>query len=149
QKSINKIRSRPLAPEAVARGVEKTADLVLAEIANDPNRDPDVSPLLWEIRRERRMEFAFETSRLIDLKRWSKLEYMDTDLNEDLLSGGWVNFPAQLPTELAAKNVGVLSVVDLQGNQTVYNGSNGAAMVGFYRNTVNRGRQPFLSQANI
>ena len=108
-----------------------------------------MSPLLWEIRRERRMEFAFETSRLIDLKRWSKLEYMATDLNEDLLSGGWVNFPAQLPTELAAKNVGILSVVDLQGNQTVYNGTNGAAMVGFFQNTTNRGRQPFLNQANI
>lgn len=149
QKSINKIRSRPLAPEATARGVKKTADLILAEVPNDPTRDPGVSPLLWEIRRERRMEFAFETSRLDDLKRWSKLEYMDTDVNTDLLSGGWVNFPAQLPSELVARNVGILSVVDLQGRQTVYNGTNGAAMVGFYQNTVNRGRQPFLNQANI
>src|SRR5690606_40389215 len=70
------------------------------------------------------------SSRLDDLKRWSKLEYMDTDVNTDLLSGGWVNFPAQLPSELVARNVGILSVVDLQGRQTVYNGTNGAAKIG-------------------
>lgn len=148
-KSINKIRSRPLAADAVTRGVQKTSALDLATIANDPSRDPSVSPLLWEIRRERRMEFAFESNRLDDLRRWSKLEYMDTDLHPDLLSGGWVNFPAQLPGELAAKNVGLLSVIDAAGKQLIFTGNNGASMKGFYKSTSNKGRLSFLNQPNI
>jgi hypothetical protein len=147
--SINVIRNRPLAAEAVAKGVTKTAALSLAALPNDPARDSSVSALLWEIRRERRMEFAFEIFRLADLKRWSKLEYMDNDLNTDLLSGGFVNFPAQLPGALVAANVGRLVVVSTTGAETVYNGTNGAAMIGFYKNTLNQKRLPFINQPNI
>ena len=86
--SINKIRNRPLAPKAITKGVKKTAPLQVTDLPNDPNRDGRVSPLLWEIRRERRMEFAFEHSRYEDLRRWHKLDYMDTDANIGLLSGG-------------------------------------------------------------
>ncbi|SFH00149.1 RagB/SusD family nutrient uptake outer membrane protein [Pedobacter insulae] len=148
-RSINKIRLRPLAQEAVDRGVTKTAPLSLTALPADPSRDPQVSALIWEIRRERRMEFAFEIFRLADLKRWSKLEYMDNDLNTDLISGGWVDFPAQLPGALTSANVGKIAVVSLTGTETVYNGSNGAAMKGFYKNTANKNRLPFLNQANI
>ena len=148
-KSINVIRKRPLAQEAIDRGVKQTTALSLTAIPIDPSRDTEVSALIWEIRRERRMEFAFETSRLTDLKRWAKLEYMDNSLNTDLLSGGWVNFPAQLSGELAAKNVNILSVVDINGNETVYNGTNASAMVGFYKNQTNKPRLPFLNQPNI
>ncbi|WP_270088705.1 RagB/SusD family nutrient uptake outer membrane protein [Sphingobacterium sp. SYP-B4668] len=148
-KSINKIRKRPLAQEAIDRGVKQLATLSIDNIPNDPSRDATVSPLLWEIRRERRLEFAFETFRLSDLRRWSKLEYMDNDLNKDLLSGGWVNFSAELPSELVAKNVGVLSVVNVLGQETIYNGTNGAQMNGFYKNTINKPRLPFLNQANV
>lgn len=148
-RSINKIRNRPLAPEAVAKGVTKTATLNLAALPTDPSRDPGVSALLWEIRRERRMEFAFEIFRLADLKRWSKLEYMDNDLNTDIITGGWVNFQSQLPSVLTAANIGKLAVVSTNGTETVYNGSNAAAMVGFYKNTENNKRLPFLNQANI
>lgn len=147
--SINKIRSRPIAPEAVARGVQATADLVLASLPNDPARDPAVSALLWEIRRERRMEFTFEHSRIADLRRWSKIEYLDTDANEDLMSGGWVNFPDDLPSQLEAANVGTLSVVRLDGTQVNYTGANDAQMVGFYRNRNSGGRLPFLNQVNL
>lgn len=148
-KSINKIRSRPLAKEASDRGVTLTAPLRLTSIPSDPSRDPEVSSLIWEIRRERRMEFAFEIFRLADLKRWSKLEYMDNDLNTDLLSGGWVDFPSQLPKVLTAANIGKLAVVSTTGTETVYSGTNAAAMKGFYKNTTNKGRLPFLNQANI
>ena len=148
-KSINKIRNRPLAAEAAAKGVTKTAPLTLVSIPNDPARDPGVSALLWEVRRERRMEFAFEIFRLADLRRWSKLEYMDNNLNTDLITGGWVNFPSQLPSVLTAANVGKLAVVGTTGTEVVYNGSNGASMVGFYKNTANQPRLPFLNQANI
>jgi len=143
--SVNKIRNRPLAAEALARGVAKTDPMVLNALPNDPARDPAVPPLLWEIRRERRLEFAFETNRLDDLKRWKKLDYMDTDANPDLLAGGWVDFPAELPAELKTG----LSVVDLNGTQTVYNGSNANLMKGFYRNTSTNGRLPFLNLPNV
>ena len=148
-KSVNKIRNRVLAPEAVAKGVTKTSPLKLDNLPNDPARDADVSQLLWEIRRERRMEFAFEYGRYEDLKRWKKLENMDTDLNPDLLSGGWVNFPSELPGELVASKEGVISVVDLTGNITVYNGSNKSAMKGFYRGVNTGGRFTFLNQPNV
>lgn len=36
----------------------------------DPARDQDVDPLIWEIRRERRMELVYEHCRLHDIKRW-------------------------------------------------------------------------------
>lgn len=148
-KTVNKIRERPLAAQAIERGVEKTAPLVLGELPQDPARDPQVSALLWEIRRERRMEFAFEASRIADLERWHKLDYMDTDAHADLLSGAWVNFPEELSSELSPANIGKISVVDLDGSITVYNGSNDDEMQGFYRHMSNEGRLPFLNQANI
>lgn len=148
-RTINMIRNRPLAPEATAKGVTRTAALNLAALPNDPRRDVSVSPLLWEIRRERRMEFAFETLRLSDLRRWSKLQYMDNSLNDDLNNGGWVNFASQLPAALNAANVGKLAVVSITGAQTNYNGTNGAAMNGFSRNTGNLPRFPFLNQPNL
>ncbi len=148
-KSINKIRNRPLAPEAVTKGVVKTAPLSLVAIPADPSRDPQVSALLWEVRRERRMEFAFETLRLADLRRWSKLEYMDNNLNTDLITGGWINFQTQLPSVLTAANVGKIAVVSANGTEVVYNGTNAAAMTGFYKNLTNVARLPFINQANI
>ena len=121
----------------------------LSMLPDDPERDPDVSQLLWEIRRERRMEFAFEYGRYEDLKRWKKLIHMDTDENPDLLSGGWVNFQSELPGELVSSKEGVISVVDMTGNIIVYSGGNKAAMNGFYRGTNTGGRFSFLNQPNV
>jgi len=42
----------------------------------DTNRDVDVDPVLWEIRRERRIELFGDGFRFNDLKRWSKGSYM-------------------------------------------------------------------------
>lgn len=147
-KSINKIRKRPLAPEAIARGVVQTVAMNIDNLPNDPNRDFSVSSLLWEIRRERRMEMTFEYSRLEDLKRWKKLEYMDTEANVDLLAGGWVDFPKQLPGEIKAG----VSVMKLNGQIEVYNPDNiesKAKMVGFYRYAENKGRKQFLGLGNV
>ena len=148
-KSINKIRNRPLAPEAIAKGVQKTAPLQLDNLPDDPERDPSVNALLWEIRRERRMEFAFEYGRYQDLRRWGKLAYMDTDQNKDLLSGGWINFPTELPGELTNSKVGQLSVVTMNGNVITYTGSNKNDMKGFYRSPTTNGRLPFLNLPNV
>lgn len=147
-RSINKIRNRPLAAAAEAKGVQKTAPLSLGALPSDPERDVTVSALMWEIRRERRMEMTFEFNRLADLKRWSKLAYMDTDANPDLLAGGWVDFPAQLPGEIKPG----ISVVKLNGQVEVFNPENAdspAKMVGFYRYGLNKGRQPFLGLGNV
>lgn len=148
-KSINVIRQRPVHADAKAKGVTNLPNMELGVYPNDPNRDPSVAPLIWEIRRERRLEFTFEYSRLEDLKRWKKLDYMDTDQNPDLLSGGWVNFPVQVPGVLVPANSGLWTVMKIDGSQVIYNGSNSAAMVGFFRHASNAGRQPFVNQFNI
>ncbi|MDY9919327.1 MAG: RagB/SusD family nutrient uptake outer membrane protein [Proteiniphilum sp.] len=148
-RTINLIRNRPLAPEAIEKGVQKTAPLMLDALPDDPGKDPNVSPLLWEIRRERRMEFIFEDGRLIDLKRWYKLEYMDTDSDPELLTGAWVNFPAEANDYLASAKPEAFSVTKADGSVIVYNGTNGAQMVGFYKDIVTNGRQPFLNQVNV
>lgn len=122
---------------------------MLDALPDDPGKDPNVSPLLWEIRRERRMEFIFEDGRLIDLKRWYKLEYMDTDSDPELLTGAWVNFPAEANDYLASAKPEAFSVTKADGSVIVYNGTNGAQMVGFYKDIVTNGRQPFLNQVNV
>lgn len=67
-KSINLLRARAgVAP--LMMGVGFSAD----------DRDPDVDPLLWEIRRERRVELMLEPFRKWDLIRWAKGTYYDAD----------------------------------------------------------------------
>lgn len=146
--SINKLRNRPLSASAIEKGVAKSAPLSLTALPLDPERDVTVSELMWEIRRERRMELTFEFNRLADLRRWSKLQYMDTDANPDLLAGGWVNFPTQLPAEIKSG----ISVVKLNGQVEVFNPDNAdsrAKMIGFYRYGLNKGRQQFLGLGNV
>lgn len=147
--SVNKLRDRILDDYAIAKGVSKTAAMDLTALPNDVDRDPDVSPLIWEIRRERRMELVYEHSRIIDLRRWKKLKYMDTDLNPELLKGTWVDMPKELPGELVPANVGLVGVTDMNGTVTIYDGTNAAKMVGFYSPTQNKGRQPFLDLVGV
>src|SRR5690606_16190939 len=79
-----------------------------------------------------RMEFAFENFRLLDLKRWKKLHYMNYQ-NPDYFLGPWINFPAELPGLLVAANAGTkLRVKKADGTIVAFNGTNGADMVGFY-----------------
>jgi hypothetical protein len=63
--TINRLRARG--------GV---ANLDVGNIAPDPTRDADISPELWEIRRERAVELMAEGYRFEDIKRWRKfVEY--------------------------------------------------------------------------
>jgi hypothetical protein len=130
--SINAIRSRPLDAIATGKGVKKTAALTLASLPDDPDRDADVSPLIWEIRRERRMEFVFEHTRLMDIKRWKKINYMDGTVKPDNLLGLWVNFQTEFPEWLIPAKVGKLKVKLADGTIVTYSGTNGAAMIGYY-----------------
>lgn len=144
-RSINRIRERPLAPLAEAKGVKKTASMSLGNLPVDPSRDVSVSPLLWEIRRERRVEMTFEYSRLEDLKRWSKLNYMDTEANPYILGGAWINFPVQFPTAIDKD----LSVINEAGQIVKFSSAGASKMVGFYRYAENLGRRPFLGLGNV
>lgn len=130
--SINAIRKRPLDAAAIAKGVKQTAPLTLTKLPVDPSRDTDVSQLMWEIRRERRMEFVYEHTRLNDIRRWKKLNYMDFQ-NADYSTGPWVDFQKELPARLnSATYLNRLKVIKEDGSVVTYNGSNKDQMVGYY-----------------
>jgi hypothetical protein len=88
-KSINKLRDRAdvQMPHLEVMGDQPAVNGV---VYDDPDRDPTVPSLLWEIRRERRVELMMEGFRLDDLKRWKKLEYTDTQGNPDINRGAYI-----------------------------------------------------------
>ena len=98
--SINRLRARAdvkMPPLQVVGG----SPAVNGVVYDDPRRDPTVSPLLWEIRRERRIELVMEAGlRNEDLRRWKKLEYTDTQ-GSDVNRGAWIN-KADWPAALSA-----------------------------------------------
>lgn len=75
--TINKLRLRADIPSMKVSEIDNSFDL---------NRDQSVNPILWEIRRERRIELMGDGFRFRDLKRWKKGEYVD---KQPL--GMWVN----------------------------------------------------------
>ena len=136
-KSINAIRTRPIDDVAKAKGVKQTAPLQLSWVNElfDPERTAApqkachsyavtgkfVSPIIWEIRRERRMEFFMEQYRVLDIRRWGQMELMLGANNPDLLVGGWVELDkSQQLTKrkynlLVKANVGKVSVKHIAG----------------------------------
>ncbi|MGJ1204696.1 RagB/SusD family nutrient uptake outer membrane protein [Sphingobacterium lactis] len=143
-RSINAIRLRPLDAAAVAKGVKQTAPLLLGELPVDPNKDADVSQLMWEIRRERRMEFVFEYARIQDIRRWKKLDYLNFTKDNYKL-GSWVigvrDFGDKAnPGKILAAFKNRLQVKKANGSIVTYDGTNDAEMEGFYvvRNFTNR-----------
>ena len=158
--SINAIRNRPLDPEAEALGAQKTMSINIDLPIGTPGGLPDtpeeirgdVSQLLWEIRRERRMEFAFEYGRLTDLKRWKKLEYMDHVKNPDIIRGAvWVKLTRDDISDFGpswqSDLKDLIGVSDMEGNVTLFDGAN-AGIEGFWHRRRVGGRQPFLDGAN-
>ncbi|MFZ4263178.1 RagB/SusD family nutrient uptake outer membrane protein [Sphingobacterium sp. HJSM2_6] len=88
--SINVIRSRAgvSLPKLEVTGQNALVDGVSI---NDPERDPTISPILWEIRRERRVELMMEGFRYNDLRRWKLLPTMDTNNHPEINLGAWIN----------------------------------------------------------
>lgn len=80
--TINKLRSRA-----------SVAPMQLTSIPDDPLRDPDVSPLIWEIRRERRCELMMDGFRQWDIRRWGKLEYLNPLTKPAIFMGAKVPVP--------------------------------------------------------
>ncbi|HMM02335.1 MULTISPECIES: RagB/SusD family nutrient uptake outer membrane protein [unclassified Dysgonomonas] len=131
-KSINVLRNRPLDQEAINKGVVKTAPMNLSALPNDPARDADVTQLIWEIRRERRMELYMEPARLLDIKRWKKINYMKGSVKPDILKGIWVDIPNEIPSLVAETKKGITQVMKEDGTIVKFDGTNAAAMVGYY-----------------
>ncbi len=83
-KSINLLRNRNIKKDNKGDVLPKlpkmevSGDVVKANgvVIDDPDRDPSVSPVLWEIRRERAVELFMEGFRRSDLKRWKKFSYI-------------------------------------------------------------------------
>lgn len=88
--SINVLRNRPgiNMPHLEVAGDQPAVNGVAYD---DPERDASVPAIIWEIRRERRIELMMEGFRLDDIKRWKKLEYTDTEENEDINRGAWID----------------------------------------------------------
>ena len=73
------------------------APLTLTAIPDDPLRDQDVSPLIWEIRRERRCELMMDGFRSWDIRRWGKLQYLDPSIKPAIFMG------AKIPVAVAGE----------------------------------------------
>ena len=88
-RSINVLRARPgiTMPDFQVIGGQPAVN---GQVYEDPDRDESVPSLIWEIRRERRIELMMEGFRLEDLKRWKKLEYVDTEENVNINRGAWI-----------------------------------------------------------
>ena len=147
--SINQLRRRPLDATAQAKGLKNTADMVLADITEnfDPTRDKDVTPLIWEIRRERRMELFYEHCRLHDIKRWKKLEYMDNNKYPDTMIGPWVDMVKEVPAYLDEQYIGKRQVKKEDGTVITFDGSNASEMVGYYMPTNVQPRNTFSDRS--
>lgn len=98
-KSINKLRKRPgiNMPDLLMNGSEPAVNIGGTVTSyDDPDRDPTVPAMIWEIRRERRVELMMEGFRYSDLLRWKKLDYTHTVNNADINRGAWIkksNYP--------------------------------------------------------
>ncbi|WP_181304791.1 RagB/SusD family nutrient uptake outer membrane protein [Rufibacter sp. XAAS-G3-1] len=106
--SINVLRSRPgiNIPHLQVMGGQPAVN---GQVYDDPERDATVPSLIWEIRRERRIELVFEGFRLDDLKRWKKLEYTNTVTNPEINMGAWIR---------KADHPGISAAVVLDKSQT-------------------------------
>lgn len=97
-KTINVLRKRP-STSMPAVTLSGNSLAVNGITINDPDRDMgtmvsgdyEVTPIIWEIRRERRIELPYQGLRFNDLRRWSKLHYADMKINPKLNLGAWLD----------------------------------------------------------
>jgi hypothetical protein len=101
--SVNKLRKRAninMPNLQVVGGLPAVNNVVY----NDPKKDPTVPAMIWEIRRERRVELMMEGFRNSDLRRWKKYEYLDTQANPDINLGAWINKADYAGTTVTIQN---------------------------------------------
>jgi hypothetical protein len=82
--TINKLRARAGVAPLILAGHQDPG-------FTDPKKDPEVaSSLIWEIRRERRVELMMDGFRYQDLMRWKRGQYMNSNKNPDIFLGAKV-----------------------------------------------------------
>lgn len=89
-KSINLLRDRAGVADLKFDGTNVMSGAAGTTIINDSKRDADVSPLIWEVRRERRVELMMDGFRFDDIVRWRKGQYLDFTANPDSRLGAKV-----------------------------------------------------------
>ncbi len=76
--SINLLRARAGMPNLVLQA--------------DPANNMGVSDLIWEVRRERRVELMFDNNdRYWSLIRWRQLDKLDTKVHQEQTKGAWID----------------------------------------------------------
>ncbi len=105
--SINLLRRRVNMPDLTVAFANSFDDPKKAEDA------PEISNLLWEIRRERRVELIFEGSRFDDILRWKKASYLGKPF-----VGAYVDLDDRPTSEYNGDGTNKASVIlgDRQGN---------------------------------
>jgi hypothetical protein len=67
------------------------AGMPALKLQNDPANNMGVSDLIWEVRRERRIELMFDINdRYWSLIRWHQLDKLDTEKYPDQTKGAWI-----------------------------------------------------------
>lgn len=132
--TINKLRARNLTKWGSVQAksmplVTLSGNGIMANgiLINDPKRDPSVDPVLWEIRRERRVELMMEGFRNADLNRWAKYEYLvdaSGNVPTKALLGSWItqsDYPGMIIGEkiVDGKKVQGVSVYNPTGDENV------------------------------
>ena len=74
--SVNKLRKRAGLP-----------NLTVNVGFDDPANNMGVNSLIWELRRERRVELMYDGERYWDLIRWNQLQLLDTNLHPNISLG--------------------------------------------------------------
>ncbi len=105
--SINKVRARAGIALLTTDGTNASAGGIQI---NDPRRTATleqisgaVNPLIWEVRRERQIEFmSWTTLRQMDIYRWKKGDYLDTNKNLDVNLGARIGTPTGTQTTVDA-----------------------------------------------
>ena len=115
-KSINLLRIRAGMPTLSVAITSNIVDPAKSKYA------PEISNLLWEIRRERRVELMFENSRYDDIVRWKKGSY----LGKQVL-GVYLDLDSRPSFEYNSNGTNKTTVIlgDRQGNPLAANSRNG------------------------
>lgn len=104
-RSINLLRDRVSMPH------------LYTSVEADPANNMGVSPIIWEVRRERRVEMMYcMNDRYWSLLRWNQLSLLDTDNNPNLSRGAYV----------AGFNAISLAEVDVDADGYINCSNNGA-----------------------
>ena len=102
--SVNKLRARAGMPN------------LTASPAADPANNMGVSDLIWEVRRERRVEMMYDKNdRYWSLIRWQQLDKLDTGKYPDIAKGAWVGDHL---TESSTAKADANGYIDMTGKGT-------------------------------